>query len=284
MINFVAPINDIDMTQPKASQKITVVTVCYNAVKEIEKTIQSVISQTYDNVEYIIVDGGSTDGTLDIIRKYSSRITRWVSEPDKGIFDAMNKSAHMATGEYINFMNAGDLFFDEKVLSDIFAGRSYDEDVLYGSTILHYKGGYKPHRSATIDRMPVCMPFCHQSSFTKVSVLREHPFDTTFLSIADCVFFRQLYNSGGTFRDVKKYIAIYDMYGYVSNTSLKCYFESCLVHRQNPTLGGYLRRLVDINFRPLRYCSLRFMYAERKKPGKYSRTLEAFRQTYDDKA
>ena len=134
MINFVAPINDIDMTQPKASQKITVVTVCYNAVKEIEKTIQSVISQTYDNVEYIIVDGGSTDGTLDIIRKYSSRITRWVSEPDKGIFDAMNKSAHMATGEYINFMNAGDLFFDEKVLSDIFAGRSYDEDVLYGST------------------------------------------------------------------------------------------------------------------------------------------------------
>ncbi|RXE60893.1 glycosyltransferase, partial [Muribaculaceae bacterium Isolate-001 (NCI)] len=116
------------MTQPKASQKITVVTVCYNAVKEIEKTIQSVISQTYDNVEYIIVDGGSTDGTLDIIRKYSSRITRWVSEPDKGIFDAMNKSAHMATGEYINFMNAGDLFFDEKVLSDIFAGRSYDED------------------------------------------------------------------------------------------------------------------------------------------------------------
>ena len=114
MINFVAPINDIDMTQPKASQKVTVVTVCYNAVKEIEKTIQSVIGQTYDNVEYIIVDGGSTDGTLDIIRKYSSRITRWVSEPDKGIFDAMNKSARMATGEYINFMNAGDLFLMRK--------------------------------------------------------------------------------------------------------------------------------------------------------------------------
>lgn len=84
----------------------------------------------------------------------------------------MNKSARMATGEYINFMNAGDLFFDEKVLSDIFAGRSYDEDVLYGSTILHYKGGYKPHRSATIDRMLVYAFLPSELVYKSVGVAR----------------------------------------------------------------------------------------------------------------
>lgn len=271
------------MTEPTASHKITVVTVCYNAVKEIEKTIQSVINQTYKNVEYIIVDGGSTDGTLDIIRKYSSHISRWVSEADKGIFDAMNKAAGMATGDYINFMNAGDLFFDNNVLNDIFGGRRYDEDVLYGLTLRSYKGGYKPHYPSKIERMPNCMPFCHQSSFTKVSVLKEHPFDISFISVADCMFFRWLYGNGGTFRNVNRFIAEYDMYGYVSNTSLRCYFESCLVDALKPTLAGYFTKIVRIKLKPLRYCGLRFWLAEKKHPEKYSRRRDSFKQISDEK-
>ena len=100
--------------------KISVVTVCYNAADTIEKTILSVLNQTYHDIEYIIIDGGSTDGTVEIIRKYADKIAYWVSEPDKGIYDAMNKGIEVATGEWINFMNAGDRFYKSDVIKLIF--------------------------------------------------------------------------------------------------------------------------------------------------------------------
>ena len=88
--------------------KITVVTVCFNAVDSIEETMLSVLNQTYKNIEYIIIDGGSTDGTVDIIKKYSDKLAYWISEHDKGIYDAMNKGIEVATGNYIIFINIGD--------------------------------------------------------------------------------------------------------------------------------------------------------------------------------
>jgi cellulose synthase/poly-beta-1,6-N-acetylglucosamine synthase-like glycosyltransferase len=94
---------------------ISIITVVYNGEKFLEETIKSVINQTYDNVEYIIIDGGSSDGTIDIIKKYEDYIDYWVSEKDNGIYDAMNKGIDLATGIWINFMNAGDLFFDNTI-------------------------------------------------------------------------------------------------------------------------------------------------------------------------
>lgn len=96
--------------------RVSVITVCYNAVSAIQRTILSVLSQTYENIEYIIIDGKSTDGTLAIIKKYESRIAFWLSEPDNGIYDAMNKAIDKATGEWVLFMNADDEFVDNKVV------------------------------------------------------------------------------------------------------------------------------------------------------------------------
>ena len=90
------------------SPLISIITVSYNAVKVIEQTISSVVNLNFDDYEYIIVDGGSTDGTIDVIKNYKDKITQWISEPDKGIYDAMNKGAYIAKGEYLIYINAGD--------------------------------------------------------------------------------------------------------------------------------------------------------------------------------
>src|SRR5690606_11876830 len=99
--------------------KISIITVCWNSAATIEKTIQSVASQTYRDIEYIIVDGKSKDTTVDIIQKYPDIVTKWISEPDKGLYEAMNKGMKMATGDYIGIVNADDTFADETVIQRV---------------------------------------------------------------------------------------------------------------------------------------------------------------------
>lgn len=96
--------------------KVSIITVALNSAKYIEDCIQSVLSQTYNNIEYIVVDGGSTDGTAEIIKQYEDRISRWISEPDKGIYDAMNKGIALATGDIIGILHSDDLYIDEHVM------------------------------------------------------------------------------------------------------------------------------------------------------------------------
>lgn len=112
--------------------KISVITVVWHDAAGLEKTIQSVISQTYENVEFIVIDGGSTDGTTDVIKKYEDQIDYWVSEKDNGIYDAMNKGILAATGTWVNFMNAGDTFVDNNVLSNIQFEKYAHDVLLYG--------------------------------------------------------------------------------------------------------------------------------------------------------
>jgi glycosyltransferase involved in cell wall biosynthesis len=185
--------------------KITVVTVCYNAVKEIEPTILSVLNQTHPDVEYIIIDGGSTDGTVDVIRRYASRITRWISEPDRGVYDAMNKGIALATGSYINFMNAGDLFFAPTVLADLASMVDPLRDrVVYGDTMLSMAKGTSLRRGRKISRS-FKMPACHQSMFVETSLIREG-FNLNYKICADYELFVRIFDKYGA--DIYKYIPI----------------------------------------------------------------------------
>ena len=131
---------------------ISIITVVFNGEKYLEETIQSVINQTYSNVEYIIIDGGSSDGTLDIIKKYEERIDYWVSEKDKGIYDAMNKGIDVASGEWINFMNAGDGFYADDVLDKIFILNQYTP----------MQKGYEVDHTKTVAEISIQNQFCTQ--------------------------------------------------------------------------------------------------------------------------
>ncbi|MBN2663246.1 MAG: glycosyltransferase [Bacteroidales bacterium] len=117
--------------------KLSVVTIVFNDVLHIEKTMNSVFSQTYKNIEYIIIDGNSTDGTKELINKYEDKLNFWISKPDNGLYDAMNKGLKKVTGDYVCFLNSGDLFYDEKTVEQIFYGSiNTDVDVFYGDTLI----------------------------------------------------------------------------------------------------------------------------------------------------
>jgi glycosyltransferase involved in cell wall biosynthesis len=153
---------------------ITIITVTYNAEKYLERTIQSIIGQTHTDYEYLIVDGGSKDRTLEIVKQYEGHVRRWVSERDRGLYDAMNKGMRMATGDFIWFMNAGDEIYDEHVLARLAALSPTTTDVYYGDALFVQEDGQAlglrsevtPHRLPERlhwRSMALGMVVCHQS-------------------------------------------------------------------------------------------------------------------------
>ncbi|MFO8015708.1 MAG: glycosyltransferase family 2 protein [Candidatus Woesearchaeota archaeon] len=124
------------MVKIMKSPKVTIITVCFNSRRTIEKTIKSVLSQNYKNIEYIVIDGASKDNTLKIVNKYKSRISKVVSEPDKGIYDAMNKGLKYARGDIVGFLNSDDVYKDDKVISRIVKEvKDKQVDAVYGDVV-----------------------------------------------------------------------------------------------------------------------------------------------------
>lgn len=202
--------------------KISVVTVCYNSVNVIEETINSVLEQTYGNVEYIIIDGGSTDGTVDIIKKYADRLAYWISERDKGIYDAMNKGIAVATGDYINFMNAGDFFAHYSIISDICSNINGDTDIAFGDTFLKFKTRCMLRKPLSLSAMSTKPPFCHQSTFIKSTFHKAHLFDISYRIVADYDFFYNSYfNWNAKFQYISTGVAVYDCAEGVSTDNLR---------------------------------------------------------------
>jgi len=159
----------------KPNPKISIITVVYNDVKHIEATILSVLNHNYANIEYILIDGASNDGTKELIEKYSNRITFWQSEPDKGIYDAMNKGLRAATGDYVWFLNSGDKIYQDQFLKSIFTGMKAPlPDVIYGDTMIISEDGselglrrLKPPDSLNWKSLQNGMLVCHQSYLVK---------------------------------------------------------------------------------------------------------------------
>ncbi|RYE13895.1 MAG: glycosyltransferase, partial [Sphingobacteriales bacterium] len=164
----------------ESNPTLTVITVVYNNVQDIERTMLSVLSQTYKAIEYIIIDGVSTDGTLNVIKKYEDRVSKVISEKDKGIYDAMNKGLALVTGDYVIFMNSGDEFYSVDTVEAVFAA-SPDADIYYGETeMVNSKGeslGQRRHKTPanfTWRSFKYGMSISHQAIYIKRNLLQPY--------------------------------------------------------------------------------------------------------------
>jgi glycosyltransferase involved in cell wall biosynthesis len=173
---------------------ITVITVCFNAEKYLNQTIQSVINQKNVEVEYIVVDGGSTDNTIDIIKRYEPSITQWVSEPDKGIADAMNKGIKLASGDYILFLHADDYFDSDGLLEMALSYLGKAKDIVVFDTIFMTKlGGFRRH-SGEFGKRILFKGICHQGVLCKRELLLKlGGFDKSYKICMDYNFFMKAY-------------------------------------------------------------------------------------------
>ena len=216
---------------------VTIITVCRNHAQELERTIRSVESQTWQEKEYLVIDGASTDDTPHVIKAHEASITRWVSEPDQGIYDAMNKGVRMAQGEWVIFMNAGDIFASDDTLQRVF-GNPLDADVIYGDVI---KGELV--KKAEAPRNAHRMFYCHQSAFVRTSCLREFPFDIRHRMSADFKQVKQLFLSGKRFRQLDFPVANFDTQGVSNRNRSAGLYDNIQVIRETDRLWEQVRLL-----------------------------------------
>jgi glycosyltransferase involved in cell wall biosynthesis len=193
--------------------KLSVITIVYNNVRHIERTMLSVINQTYTNIEYILVDGFSTDGTLEIVQQFTSKIETLISEKDKGIYDAMNKGLAAATGDYVIFMNSGDEFYAPDTVEKVFA-TAEDADIYYGETEMIDEAGkslgqrrHKAPRQFTWRHFKYGMSISHQAIYIKRSLTQ--PYDMQYQLSADIDWILQAAKKASKIVNVHQYVAKY---------------------------------------------------------------------------
>lgn len=174
--------------------KFSIITINYNNKEGLIRTIESVINQSFSDYEFIVIDGGSTDGSVDVLNKYDEQITHWVSEPDGGIYQGMNKGISKASGEYLNFMNSGDCFYDTDVLQkvvaydnneDFIVGKDYHFDPLSGKGHV----SIQPPRTTMIHFFIATLD--HQSSFIKRELFKNSPYDESHRLVSDWIFYTE---------------------------------------------------------------------------------------------
>ncbi|WP_276345764.1 glycosyltransferase family 2 protein [Daejeonella sp. JGW-45] len=197
------------MPQPK----LTVITIVFNNASGIERTMLSVLGQTCPSIEYIIIDGGSTDGTLEIVEKYKARVHKLVSEKDKGIYDAMNKGLVLAEGDYILFMNSGDEVYAPDTVEKVFASEP-DADIYYGETEMYDENwqslGRRRHKTPenfTWRDFRYGMSISHQAIYIRKSL--TEPYDLVYKLSADIDWILKAAKKARRIVNTKMYVAKY---------------------------------------------------------------------------
>lgn len=212
--------------------KISIITVTLNAAADLQKTLGSIVDQDYPNIEIIVIDGGSTDETKQVIAHFSDRLYYWISEPDKGIYDAMNKGLVKATGEWVNFMNAGDVFISPWALSQVFTSDYPGSDVIYGDGIADYCNFKLLQKANPIDELWKGMPFCHQAMFTRTALLQSQGFSTEYTIAADFDLVYKLYTEKKNFRYVPNPICIFEVRGVSNHLYIKSWKERYRIYKK----------------------------------------------------
>lgn len=210
--------------------KVSIITIVFNNRDNFIKTINSVRRQSYPNIEYIIVDGGSKDGTMDIIKQNEDIISKWISEPDKGIYDAMNKGIKMASGEYLWFLNGGDMIYSENTLNEVFASGE-NADVYYGDTELVDEDGKSfgrrklktPPENLSWKNMIDGMVITHQSLIIRKSVVVDY--DLNYRHCADIDWTIKVLKSSKNIINTKKIISSFLLGGYSRKNTISSLVE-----------------------------------------------------------
>lgn len=238
---------------------ITVVTVVRNGEKTLEKTILSVINQTYKNIEYIIIDGASTDNTLEIIKKYEDKIDYWVSELDEGIYHAMNKGIVLASGDYIVLLNSDDWFEEEACQIVVDTINKEKSDIYYAvARVINKKGNIIYLHGNTIDYIST-QSIAHQTCFISKKVYKNEKYSTKYKSASDYDFFSRLRLKNIGFKFIEKILVNYrlngmsdSIFGQLETINVKqkyryITFINYLIHKIYLTIIYYMRKLTGKN-------------------------------------
>lgn len=206
----------------------SIITINYNNTSGLKKTIDSVKSQTYIDFEWIVIDGDSNDGSKELLEKYQVHFAYWCSEPDKGIYNAINKGLSHATGEYVQFLNSGDWLYNSTSLEKALAQIDGKYDIYYGDMVQVNDGG-KLNPIRYPDELGfLFFPYnniCHQATFYKRSLFENNPYDESFSIVSDWAMNLKLMFNGATFKHLNQFIVYYDNQGRSSAADLKHHNE-----------------------------------------------------------
>ena len=230
-------------------KRVSIVTVTYNCASVIDETLQSIVNQDYSNKQIVVIDGKSRDDTLKRINAYRTCIDVLISEPDKGIFDAMNKSLDYIDGDYVIFINAGDKFVNDQVLSGVFEKYENDDDLIYGDSYVQTKFGYRLRNANPIyvknasvrDYVFRGQGICHQSLFTKISALRKEGFNLDYPLGADYDTTARVYKNGNrSIHYCGKPVAVFD-----DREGGASHYKELKVFKERVKMFGYDATLFD---------------------------------------